>query len=66
MAGKPSSGTTTPGVEIMKLTVVTKSPAEKTARGGEDRARQSESDQQPMLSSTKPRKVEKPRTESTA
>jgi DNA-binding transcriptional LysR family regulator len=29
IAGSPSSGTTTPGVEIMKLTVVTKSPAER-------------------------------------
>ncbi len=46
IAGTPSSGTTTPGVETMKLTVVTKQPGrEKTAGHGEERARQPQGDQ---------------------
>ena len=57
----------TPGVEIMKLTVVTNSPAERRPPAAENsgftnlRAISS-----PMLSSMKPRKVEKPRTENRA
>src|SRR3954451_7039644 len=58
IAGSPSSGTITPGVENMKLTVVRKSPAERRPPAAENTGKTAlRAISSPILSSSAPRKA---------